>query len=135
MVALLLAAAGACVVASPLDMDVPPFTRYLSVADPLLTGTDVTILQNLLRNPPLSSPITADGEYGQATAAAVKAFQTGVGLSADGIVGPNTAKGVLVSQSDDHYVPGNFTAASMGYKYKVSQVQCTTPVRKPHLDS
>lgn len=121
----LLVAAASVVLGAPLDMDVPPFTRYLSVADPPLTGNDVTILQNLLKNPPLSAAITADGAYGAGTAGAVRALQKSLGLGVDGIVGPDTAKAVLNSQEDDHYVPGNWTAASLGYKYKASEVQCT----------
>ena len=52
-------------------------------------GTDVKALQNkLIELGYLSGK--ADGVYGSKTAAAVKAFQKDHGLTADGIVGPQT---------------------------------------------
>jgi hypothetical protein len=51
-------------------------------------GAAVTQLQNLLRNKGFS--VTADGDFGPKTAAAVKQFQSSKGLVADGIVGPKT---------------------------------------------
>jgi murein DD-endopeptidase MepM/ murein hydrolase activator NlpD len=50
-------------------------------------GADVKYLQNKLG-------ITADGDFGPKTKAAVVAFQTKHGLAADGIVGPKTWKAV-----------------------------------------
>jgi peptidoglycan hydrolase-like protein with peptidoglycan-binding domain len=48
----------------------------------------VTELQSLLNQH--GAQLTLDGSFGPATLAAVKSFQTNAGLSADGIVGPNT---------------------------------------------
>ena len=41
--------------------------------------------------------VVVDGQYGPATAAAVTAFQTGAGLGADGIVGPQTWPALVIS--------------------------------------
>ncbi|MHB0955538.1 MAG: NlpC/P60 family protein [Pirellulaceae bacterium] len=52
---------------------------------------DVAQLQRLLNQKVVPSPnLTADGDFGPRTERAVRAFQTQHGLSADGIVGPQT---------------------------------------------
>ena len=48
----------------------------------------VRTLQQLLRA--RSHHVAVDGNFGPATEAAVKAFQQGAGLTADGVVGPQT---------------------------------------------
>jgi hypothetical protein len=50
----------------------------------------VTELQNALNDAQIGFSITADGSFGAATEAAVKAVQTAAGLVADGVVGPRT---------------------------------------------
>jgi peptidoglycan hydrolase-like protein with peptidoglycan-binding domain len=55
------------------------------------TGQDVTDLQNTLNaNYPLYSDLGVDGQFGPATDAVVREFQTRAGLTVDGIVGPAT---------------------------------------------
>jgi peptidoglycan hydrolase-like protein with peptidoglycan-binding domain len=51
-------------------------------------GDKVREAQNLLNSRGFG--LTADGSFGPATTAAVKAFQTSAGITADGIVGPTT---------------------------------------------
>lgn len=53
------------------------------------TGAQVVALQNALTSLGYS-PGKADGDYGPSTEAAVKEFQTAKGLTADGVVGPQT---------------------------------------------
>jgi peptidoglycan hydrolase-like protein with peptidoglycan-binding domain len=59
--------------------------RYLRLTSPMLTGTDV------LRCQALVGAVT-DGWYGTETKAHVVMYQRAHGLSADGIVGPDTAR-------------------------------------------
>ena len=53
------------------------------------SGASVTALQETLTQIGYA-PGTADGKYGASTAAAVAAFQTSNGLTADGVAGPKT---------------------------------------------
>ena len=53
------------------------------------TGDQVTLLQQALTSLGYSTGST-DGNYGDATKAAVSSFQTAKGLTADGVVGPQT---------------------------------------------
>ena len=53
-------------------------------------GSDVRRLQRLLVEMKILSFERIDGNFGSATEAAVKDFQSGNGLTADGIVGPQT---------------------------------------------
>jgi hypothetical protein len=63
--------------------------RLLSVTSPMLSGPDVLAVQERLAELGYS-PGVADGFYGDATAAAVRAFQAEHALAADGVVGPLT---------------------------------------------
>ncbi len=65
-------------------MNVDPW----STIGPGTQSQAVTAIQYLLRAH--GHAVAADGDFGPATAAAVTAFQSGAGLTADGIVGPQT---------------------------------------------
>lgn len=65
-------------------MNVNPWSTVGAGAD----GPVVTGIQYLLRA--RGHTVVADGQYGAATTAAVRAFQTSAGLASDGVVGPQT---------------------------------------------
>jgi hypothetical protein len=60
------------------------------------TGNRVKTVQWLL-NAQANAGLTADGNFGARTLAAVKAFQSAHSLSADGIVGPNSWKALILA--------------------------------------
>ena len=64
------------------------------------TGADVKTLQNLLlaRGYDLGR-YGADGDFGNATLTAVKAYQGGAGLTADGVVGSKTWAALMAAQA------------------------------------
>jgi N-acetyl-anhydromuramyl-L-alanine amidase AmpD len=59
------------------------------------TGERVKTVQYLLRQAGLS--VTVDGDFGSGTEAAVKSFQSGRGLTADGVVGAKTWPALIVT--------------------------------------
>jgi len=68
-------------------------SRVLRLTSPQMRGTDVKVLQTLLNYLPnfITGPsIAEDGIYGPKTESAVIKFQQYFGISADGIVGPQT---------------------------------------------
>jgi len=67
------------------------------------TGPDVELLQQALNNCGFG-PMTVDGKFGSGTQAAVKAFQSANGLTADGICGPLTWA-ALLDEDDPEPVP------------------------------
>lgn len=84
-----------------------PFSRLLEVESPMLEGQDVYVLRNLLQRSVDVYGIHFDTSlvelcahvstcpYDETTESAVKVFQKAAGLSADGIVGANTATELL----------------------------------------
>ncbi len=73
------------------------------------TGSEVTALQTALRT--LGYTLTADGKYGSATVAAVKAFQSAEGLTADGVAGQETLTRLYTRASQAASVTAAPTAA------------------------
>ncbi|MFI0504552.1 D-Ala-D-Ala carboxypeptidase family metallohydrolase [Streptomyces albogriseolus] len=66
------------------------------------SGADVTQLQIRLSGyPGYGAVLAADGEFGPATTAALKRFQSAYGLAADGVAGPNTFSKLYALQDDD----------------------------------
>ena len=71
-------------------------------------GTDVAEIQGQLSN--YGYDVAADGDFGPATAEAVKEFQAAHGLDADGLVGPATYEALLgksmpqVSRGSNYFV-------------------------------
>ncbi|MET9443719.1 D-Ala-D-Ala carboxypeptidase family metallohydrolase [Streptomyces sp. NPDC006610] len=75
------------------------WTRTLSQGS---SGADVTQLQIRLGGyPGYGSVLAVDGEFGPATAAALKRFQSAYGLVADGVAGTNTYNKLYALQDDD----------------------------------
>jgi len=110
-----------CVVlAAAADSMPAPFTRELYVTSPKMTGNDVIIAQNLLKRDKAVDPnLATDGVYGQDSAKATAAFQSNNGLPSTGTLDSASAQKLLDLYTDDKVTDTGFTAASMGYMYKV----------------
>jgi hypothetical protein len=78
------------------DRDTPATPAWPTVQQGA-SGERVKTLQYLLRQH--GATIDADGQFGPATLAAVKSFQSANGLSVDGIVGTNTWSALVVTVS------------------------------------
>jgi N-acetylmuramoyl-L-alanine amidase len=70
---------------------VPPATPIYRLTTPPMSGPAILDIQNKLKAKGFN-PGTIDGVFGPHTQAAVVAFQVSLGLTADGEVGPLTAK-------------------------------------------
>ena len=81
-------------------------------------GSEVAEIQGQLAS--LGYDVAADGDFGPATAEAIKSFQSSRGLEADGLVGPSTYSALMgrsmpqVSRSSN-YISRRVVANSMNY--------------------
>jgi len=92
----------------------------LDAVKPYFSGNDVLIAQELMnRDTGVSPQLTVDGVFGPASATATAQFQKANGLSADGVFDADTAQKLLDLHSADGYKDSGFTAASMGYLFKL----------------
>lgn len=97
-----------------------PFNRELVVETPMMSGDDVIIAQNLLiRDSSVQATLDTDGVYGADSELATRAFQESHGLSVTGIFDSTTAELLLQLHSNDNFKDSGFTAASVGYLYKL----------------
>ena len=96
-----------------------PFTRELYLTSPQMTGNDVYIAQSLLIRDDAVDNISTDGIFGQKTEDATKAFQGAHSLEKSGVIDEETAQLLLDLHMADGYKDSGFTAASMGYMYKL----------------
>ncbi len=77
------------------------------------SGSDVRELQiRVAGYPGYGNVLAIDGQYGPATAAAVKRFQSAYGLGADGIAGPQTFNKIYALQEAD-CSPAHFDFAEL----------------------
>jgi len=94
-----------------------PFYRELSVQDPVLSGSDIYILQNLLRRAMSTVPIT--GNYDSKTQAAVALFQKMNNLDATGSFDQDTASSLLEQHLADGYKDNGLVPNGVMYKVYV----------------
>jgi hypothetical protein len=97
-----------------------PFYRELYVTNPVMTGNDVLIAQTLLKRDAAVDPkFVASGKFSSDSGKATSDFQAANNLPATGILDSASAQALLDLHSDDQYSDSGFTAASMGYLYKI----------------
>lgn len=85
-----------------------------------MTGNDVFIMQSLLlRDTAVSDSLLADGKFTESSDQAVSSFQKAHRLRITGVLDYQSAQLLLDLHSADGYTDSNFTAASMGYLYKL----------------
>jgi hypothetical protein len=96
-----------------------PFTRELYLASQQMSGNDVIIFQNLILRSPAVTQFEPNGIFGIESETATHQFQELNGLSSTGIFDDKTANMLLSLHSNDGVKDTGFTAASMGYLYKI----------------
>jgi len=94
-----------------------PFTRVLQLEQPPLNGSDVFILQNLLRRAVPATPITSF--YDAKTQAAVHQFQATNKLQATGVFDEPTATLLLERYMDDGYKDDGTIPHGVMYKMHI----------------
>ena len=81
-------------------------------------GSEVAVIQGQLAS--LGYDVVADGDFGPATAEAIKSFQASRGLEADGLVGPGTYSALMGRSMPEisrgsNYISRRVVASSMAY--------------------
>ncbi|MGH2603447.1 MAG: peptidoglycan-binding domain-containing protein, partial [Dehalococcoidia bacterium] len=80
-----------------------------------MSGSDVKILQSRIAGwMTYGTSLALDGQFGPATEGALKRFQSGYGLSADGIAGSQTYSKIYALQDDD-CTPIHFSHSEFNY--------------------
>ncbi|KUJ64531.1 peptidase M15 [Streptomyces albus subsp. albus] len=80
-----------------------------------MSGSDVAQLQIRVGGyPGYGAALAVDGDYGPATAAAVKRFQSAYGLTADGVAGSQTFNKIYALQDAD-CTPAHFSYAELNH--------------------
>lgn len=100
-----------------------PFTRELMLSTPEITGNDVLIMCTLLSRDTYvqetSSGLACDNLFDQRDYEDVETFQKSQNLEVSGTLCSITAQRLLDLHSADGYKDSGFSAASMGYLYKL----------------
>jgi peptidoglycan hydrolase-like protein with peptidoglycan-binding domain len=113
------AAAGALAhAAAPAAFPVPPFAAELQQGS---TDPTVYVLQGLLQRTAGGGALPATGYFGPETAAALRAYQSSVGLPATGALDATTAATMMgnTSLTEDGYVDDGRAPQELGYSYKI----------------
>lgn len=98
-----------------------PWKRELFYQPTPMTGNDVFVLQNLInRDSAVRGRLPVTSAFDQDTSNAVRAFQLHRRLPVTGIFDEKTANALLDCCSRDGVKDTGFTAASKGYKYKIT---------------
>jgi hypothetical protein len=98
-----------------------PFYREIKLTTPAMTGNDILIAQTFLsRDDAVDSNFVVDGVFGVNSDAATRSFQKSNRLPETGVIDSITAQSLLDLHSADGYKDSGFTAASMGYLYKIN---------------
>lgn len=96
-------------------------------------GSEVSALQRRLSN--LGYPVAVDGVFGTATESAVISFQSDYGLSADGIVGPETDQALRSGTANVGYQRPTSCTRPVSYCNGERPVSCSqTPYERPVSD-
>lgn len=96
-----------------------------------MSGSDVTQLQKRIAGwMGYGQNLALDGQFGPATEAALKRFQSGYGLSADGIAGSQTYSKIYALQDDDctpiHFSHREMSRNCGAYNYNGGAVSAAT---------